>query len=307
MPTSSPKAQRQAALMERERLKLERFGVRSFGSFGLTVRTATLKAYRDDRMLGPSIRTELARMTPLVIDSMIASHLMGRYRVMLTAGKAGLELSGDALELGLINNLYKKVIAFLTIRLGLRKEDIDDLRTMYGANSATVTGGVARELEAKVGKAVAEATTKGLHVRDGTKLIQKAFDAAGVTPDNSYTVENIFRTQTALAYGAGRANGNARPEIQEILWGYEYTTVGDDRVRETHAAMDGVRRPNEDPIWQTWTPPCGYSCRCSVIEIFHTDAEATPTAIPDVQPDEGWAFNPGDLFRDTLDRVGVTL
>jgi SPP1 gp7 family putative phage head morphogenesis protein len=44
--------------------------------------------------------------------------------------------------------------------------------------------------------------------------------------------------------------------------GWRYVTQDDPRVRPTHAAMHGVMRPLNDPLWKTWTPPAGMGCRC---------------------------------------------
>ena len=44
----------------------------------------------------------------------------------------------------------------------------------------------------------------------------------------------------------------------------EYTTAKDDRVRDSHAKLDGVIRPINDEFWDTYYPPNGWRCRCSV-------------------------------------------
>lgn len=43
---------------------------------------------------------------------------------------------------------------------------------------------------------------------------------------------------------------------------FEYVTMRDDRVRPSHAALDGMIRPVNDPIWSMYTPPIDYNCRC---------------------------------------------
>jgi SPP1 gp7 family putative phage head morphogenesis protein len=45
----------------------------------------------------------------------------------------------------------------------------------------------------------------------------------------------------------------------------EYSTVGDDRVREDHAALDGLTYPKNHPIWNKMYPPLAWNCRCTVI------------------------------------------
>lgn len=45
----------------------------------------------------------------------------------------------------------------------------------------------------------------------------------------------------------------------------EYSTVGDDRVRPAHAALDGVTLPVESPVWNRIYPPNDWGCRCTVV------------------------------------------
>jgi SPP1 gp7 family putative phage head morphogenesis protein len=43
----------------------------------------------------------------------------------------------------------------------------------------------------------------------------------------------------------------------------QYVTVGDDRVRPTHRALDGTVRPVGDSFWSAYYPPWSYRCRCT--------------------------------------------
>jgi|GEM_PF-4554509 len=86
-----------------------------------------------------------------------------------------------------------------------------------------------------------------------------------------------------------------------------YRTAGDSRVRDAHRALDGVARPKSDPFWNTYYPPNGWNCRCTV-EVRHgaritPDAELPPGAIDNVPPvmrtnfaKEGWAFPPNHPY-----------
>lgn len=274
--------------MESERFRIERAGVKQAAAFGFAIRRAVLAAFREGRPLSPVIHAETQRLVAPMQDAMQAAHLRGVYRVGMTARTSK---NRKALSLA---NVQAEAVAFVQRRLDLSDIELAAIRATYNAAVASFTDDMAGMLESKVSVAIAESVRKGLHVRDGIKAIKQAFDAAGVTPTNSYAIESMFRTQTAIAYNAGRWEANQDPAIQEILWGYEYATVGDDRVRPTHAALDGLRRPKDDPVWQEIWPPNGYGCRCSTIEVFIGDREAKPTALPDVvQPDEGWGFNVG--------------
>ena len=89
------------------------------------------------------------------------------------------------------------------------------------------------------------------------------------------------------------------PEGQESIWGYEYITVGDNRVREEHAALDGTKLPRTDGFWLANWPPNGWNCRCSVLPIFD-DTKPKPPKLVDV-PEE-FQFNPG-LAKQIIGKI----
>jgi SPP1 gp7 family putative phage head morphogenesis protein len=43
-----------------------------------------------------------------------------------------------------------------------------------------------------------------------------------------------------------------------------YNTAGDDRVRQSHAILDGATLPVDHKFWETNYPPNGWGCRCDV-------------------------------------------
>lgn len=73
-----------------------------------------------------------------------------------------------------------------------------------------------------------------------------------------------------------------------------YDTVGDERVRSDHEALDGIVRHIDDPFWNTHFPPNDWNCRCDVTAHAEDEVEVTPDdglkGLPD--PDELFAFNP---------------
>ena len=83
----------------------------------------------------------------------------------------------------------------------------------------------------------------------------------------------------------------------------QYRTAGDDRVREEHAALDGITLPPSDPFWESYYPPNGWNCRCTVIQVRTSKYPATPhgeamvlgeAAVPaDSKTAKFFRFNPG--------------
>lgn len=75
-----------------------------------------------------------------------------------------------------------------------------------------------------------------------------------------------------------------------------YVTVGDERVRASHAAMNGIQRPMSDPIWDKIYPPNGWNCRCTVVT-------TTGAATPSKQIRMPWDVPP--LFQTNLAKTGM--
>ena len=81
----------------------------------------------------------------------------------------------------------------------------------------------------------------------------------------------------------------------------QYRTAGDDHVRPEHAALHGVTRPMNDHFWDTYYPPNGWNCRCTVVQVLKdkfpaTDhAEAMQRGRQALAKDKKgmFAFNPG--------------
>lgn len=56
----------------------------------------------------------------------------------------------------------------------------------------------------------------------------------------------------------------------------QYRTAGDSKVRPAHAALNGVTLPPSDPFWQTYYPPNGWNCRCTVVQVRKAKYPVTP-------------------------------
>ena len=54
---------------------------------------------------------------------------------------------------------------------------------------------------------------------------------------------------------------------------WEYRTVGDDKVRPEHAALNGLILPVNDPRWHKIYPPNGWGCRCYVVPRMRQETE----------------------------------
>lgn len=108
--------------------------------------------------------------------------------------------------------------------------------------------------------------------------------------------KNWLATEFVTAKSTARSakNWGGIDRNSNILKYLEYDTVGDSRVRPTHAELDGITRPVDDAFWSSYYPPNGWRCRCSVKQ--HADVPALtpmkgfkkPEDVPDM-----FLFNAG--------------
>lgn len=79
-----------------------------------------------------------------------------------------------------------------------------------------------------------------------------------------------------------------------------YSTVGDDRVRDSHRALDGVTLPVSHPFWNSAYPPNGFKCRCDVDRIPYSTPVTAGNKIPSTGDDTIPPLFQVNLAKDKL-------
>lgn len=135
--------------------------------------------------------------------------------------------------------------------------------------------------------AVDKAIAEGLTLEQFKKLIEPTLQKAGwwgrqevVDPASGEIkvaqlgsprrLRTIYRTNMSTAYAAG--HWQQIEETKDEAGFLMYDAVDDNRTRDEHAAWDGVILPVNDPWWSFHTPPNGWNCRCSVIQLSREQA-----------------------------------
>lgn len=300
------RAQRQAQAEKQSRTAGEiadaglRRGLRTLES----MRRDVLRVYRDGGDIRKAVSAFAQPLADEVQDAMVAGHLRGRLDVFTQAipavrakGRRRLDRLAD-------------MTAFLEARLKLSDGDFAALRRMYGSTALQISDTLTSHANEHLLAAVAESVKRGEHTEAGLRRMREAFDTLGLSGNSPFHAETVWRTYSHMAYAAGGYNADSDPAIREMLTSYTYSTVGDDRVRPTHGAMEGVTAPPDDPLWRSWKPPAGYNCRCTLLRNFDAvPLKGAPAQVEqegvmvNVAPDDGFSFDPGEVFRDMLQRV----
>ena len=112
--------------------------------------------------------------------------------------------------------------------------------------------------------------------------------------------EFLLRTHGFQAYAVSRHQEQMGVVKDFPYWKYE--TVGDNRVRASHAALDGKVLRADDPWWKTHYPPWDWGCRCIVIPLDEEDAQEIGISehndMPTPARNENFSFDPSDASID---------
>lgn len=102
---------------------------------------------------------------------------------------------------------------------------------------------------------------------DGQINVDSQGNAVKITTGGTHRLETIYKTNVAAAYEAGRQkvifNGRENDPFPFV----KYSAIMDSRTRPTHRAMDGTVMKKSDPAWDAISPPNGYRCRCTIVEL----------------------------------------
>lgn len=288
--TATPQAQRAARLMDGEIRRIELASLRAGNAAAIKLRAEVLRAWlRGGDPFAPIARFEKF-LTGTLAEAMTTGYLQGRLRARATARRAVRKLS--------MARDLDAILEDFSDRLGLRPTDVESLARYFTEQATARVVDAGNLIRSKVADAAAEAIRRGDSVRTGAAAIREAMTASGVTPQNPYLAETLYRTSLQESYAAARWQANQAPEIQEILWGYEFAATIDDRTTDGCIELDGVRRPKNDALWLRQSPPRHWNCRSQLIEIFVDDEEAGSTPVPQVNlPESGFQENVGVVFR----------
>ena len=87
----------------------------------------------------------------------------------------------------------------------------------------------------------------------------------------------------------------------------QYRTVGDDHVRPEHAALNGTTLPFSDAFWDSYYPPNGWNCRCTVVQVRKTKYPETPHEEAYKRGAEALANDTRGMFRFNPGKQGKAI
>lgn len=102
---------------------------------------------------------------------------------------------------------------------------------------------------------------------DGQINVDAQGNAKKVVAGGQHRLETIYRTNVAAAYEAGRQQVIFNDRDDDPFGYVMYSAIMDNRTRPTHKALHGKVMEKSDPAWSSISPPNGYNCRCTIVEL----------------------------------------
>ena len=212
---------------------------------------------------------------------------------------------------------FDEAIAFFRGKIRMPTRGWTDVWQRMNGRAFVVAGAVKDELIADF----QEAVRKG--IEDGTTLAEFRKDFDRIVAKHGWQYRGnrgwrsrvIFNTNLRTSYHAGRWQQIQRLKSRRP-W-LRYVAVLDNRTRPQHRIWHDTVLDADDAFWDTYYPPNGWNCRCSVQQLSDRDMarlklEPAPRA-PETPPvkkrvntpegpriievpqgiDPGWAYNVG--------------
>ena len=277
---SSPQARRKALKQVAQNVRFERTALRGLRRKLPAFRRTLLGAVKEADMSPISRVANAFEPFVVILRAMSAKAFAAGHR----------DTVKNATEWAKAN---KQTLGF-SMDFAVTKADI----TFFNNLAGQIFAGTQATVSATIASAVEAAWSSGVSIKLAQESILNKLTAIGLGSVKPHVLETWAVTFAQASYSAGKFAAGQSPAIQNILWGYEYVTVGDDRVRPEHEGFDGTVLPKGDSFWQTNTPPNGWRCRCSIIDVFQKETAVAPHAVDGVIPvtAPGFTFNPADLL-----------
>jgi SPP1 gp7 family putative phage head morphogenesis protein len=146
-------------------------------------------------------------------------------------------------------------------------------------------------VEAEIEKAM----EGNLTLEEFKKEVGSIFTRSGYDLLSPYQIKAVFQTNLHINYQGGRYYQMKSPAVVKYRPYWRLVAVKDGSTRPAHWAMHGKIFPQDHPFWDTWYPPNGYNCRCTVVSLSQREMDRNGWKV-ETQDPTGLLYEPVDPF-----------
>ncbi len=195
---------------------------------------------------------------------------------------------------------YEEAARIVAEKQVMPKAAFDALCDELKARAFTVAGLEDLRMVREIRDAIAE-IPMGASWEDVKKQVADKLEQGGFSEKAAdYRATLLLRHHGFAAYA--QEHWRVLQEDKDVFPYWQYLSMGDEKVRSSHAALNGLILPADDPFWRDHFPPWEWNCRCQVVGVTQEEYDAAATAGPGLptDPDEravGWKLPPAALDR----------
>lgn len=176
---------------------------------------------------------------------------------------------------------HKEAVVFIKNKPAVSRAVFDRLLPELKARAFTVTGIEDATVLQGIRDHIAELPAGGNWEDIKEDLVENIspFLAKGDTPEDAERAqiaatrraELLLRLHGFQAYSA--AAYQVMDAQRDVFPYWQYKSMNDSKVRDTHAALNGVVLPANAKFWERHYPPFEWGCRCQVVPLMEEDVE----------------------------------
>jgi SPP1 gp7 family putative phage head morphogenesis protein len=122
-----------------------------------------------------------------------------------------------------------------------------------------------------------------------TADVQQALTEAFGTDNVPAYLNTLIRTNIFDAMNQARLASFRDPDVADFIEAIEYSAILDDHTTQLCESLDGSIWTEDNPIWETYTPPNHYNCRSVVIPVTKHDGwDGVESDQPTLEPQDGF-------------------
>lgn len=241
-----------------------------------------------------------AAIEALTYEPMVLADLAGQMFVRLVELAPGGAERHLALDMrpAFLRLPFAEAVAFWRDRGG-DPALLDEVLGAYRRRAAIYTDDQLDTISQAAVDEIARTLERGGTLREFRDAIESEAVTLGIAPSGPGYLENVYRTQVASAYGAGRFAQLSNPEVIAARPYRQWRTAGDTRVRDelpqrggSHKVMDGLTWRVGDAAFDALAAPAGFQCRCSTISLSQADVDEDGLIVATSIP-AGFVLTPG--------------
>lgn len=201
---------------------------------------------------------------------------------------------------------FQEAVDYFRERVPVKAEVFYSIAQEYRQLAFTVSGYTKAQILKRFYDALLAALEEGSTLSQFQADMEDFLEQEGYEGLNPLQADNIFRTNIQTAYNVGHYQKMTDPAVLEARPYWMYDAVDDLHTRPSHLLMDGRVFPADSPVWDTWFPPNGFRCRCTVRSLSRRQVEQRGLRVETEEPrgavpDPQFSSNPAKVrFRPDL-------